>query len=106
LDKKLKEKENEEKKLKEIKEREYAEKFPNGISCTLQESILCFVHFEINFKSKIKSAEIYDILSPNKEGFKFIKYKLKEDTFFVVFPFYKNKAQKSVYFDIRDKKIK
>ena len=102
IDTKIKEKENEEKKLKEIKEREYAEKYPNGISCIYQENILCFVHFEINFKTKIKSVEIYDMLSPIKKGFKFIKYELKENTFFVVFPFYKGKEQKSVSFDIRD----
>ena len=100
----LKEKEEKRKKDKEEEQKKYAEIFPNAISCKDKENItrICFVHLEISFKDEIKDLEIYDIFSPIKKGFSFVKNKLTDNTFFVVFPFYKTEHQKKVYFGIRD----
>ena len=98
-------KRNKERKKKEREENEkrILQKFPLGISTeSNSEAFINYVHLEISFKKEKKDIEIYDIRCPKKEGFKFINYPLKKNSFFVVFPFYKTEEQNKISFGIRN----
>ena len=115
-EKQKKEREENERKEKENKEREKIEKemlskqkkeeyyfknFPDGISSNdnIANKKIKFIHIDIEFVSQVKEVEIFDINSPQKEGYKVIKF--QDSKYFSVFPFYKT-DKKYIYFGIRE----
>ena len=59
-----------------LKEIGYFKNFPDGIASddNISDKQIKFIHIDIEFTSQIKEVEIFDINSPQKEGYKVIKF--------------------------------